>query len=340
MPTPRATKPTDTDLDRRIAAVRSFNRVYTRQIGLLRDGLLRSTFSLAEARVLYELAHREAATASEIAAALVLDQGYLSRILAKFAERKLIAKTASPTDRRQHRLSLTAEGRAEFGRLDRRSHDEIAAMLAPLAARDQERMVKAMQGIQGLLDGAAAGQTSYLLRPHQPGDMGWIVARHGTIYAEEYGWDQTFEGFVAGIAAEFIANFDPKCERCWIAEIDGEPVGAVCLARHTDRVAKLRLLFVERKARGRGIGRRLVEECVRFARQSGYATVELWTQSILTSARAIYERAGFRLVRRQPHASFGRKLVGETWELKLRQIPDAFAGTSPRMRRMRTVNRN
>jgi DNA-binding MarR family transcriptional regulator/predicted GNAT family acetyltransferase len=307
----------DSDLEGRIAAVRSFNRFYTRHIGLLRDGLLESPFSLAEARVLYEVAHRHAPTATDIAAVLGLDQGYLSRILAKLAERKLVAKAPSSSDRRQRHLTLTAKGRRAFARLDRRSRDEIAAMLAPLAASDQERMVKAMRGVQTLLDGSAAGRVPYLLRPHRPGDMGWIVARHGSLYADEHGWDESFEGFVAGVAAEFIQNFDPRRERCWVAEIDGEPVGAVCLAKHSEKVAKLRLLFVEPKARGLGIGRRLVEECVRFARHSGYRTVTLWTQSILTAARAIYERAGFRLVRREPHGSFGQKLVGETWELKL-----------------------
>jgi DNA-binding MarR family transcriptional regulator/predicted GNAT family acetyltransferase len=307
----------DSDLESRIAAVRSFNRFYTRHIGLLRDGLLESPFSLAEARVLYEVAHRHAPTATDIAAVLGLDQGYLSRILAKLAERKLVAKAPSSSDRRQRHLTLTAKGRRAFARLDRRSRDEIAAMLAPLAASDQERMVKAMRGVQTLLDGSAAGRVPYLLRPHRPGDMGWIVARHGSLYADEHGWDESFEGFVAGVAAEFIQNFDPRRERCWVAEIDGEPVGAVCLAKQSEKVAKLRLLFVEPKARGLGIGRRLVEECVRFARHSGYRTVTLWTQSILTAARAIYEHAGFRLVRREPHASFGQKLVGETWELKL-----------------------
>lgn len=317
MPTPQSIRRADADLGRRIAAVRSFNRFYTRQIGLLRNGLLESPFSLTEARVLYELAHRDAPSATEVAAALDLDQGYLSRIVNKFIVQQLVTKVPSPTDRRQFRLRLMAKGRTAFGRLDWRSHNEIAAMLAPLTASDQERIVKAMRGIQSLLDRSVAGQPSYLLRPHQPGDMGWIVARHGAIYVEEYGWDQSFEGFVAEIAAEFIKNFDPKREHCWIAEIDGEQVGAVCLARKSGKAAKLRFLFVEPKARGLGIGRRLVEECVRFARKSGYRTVTLWTQSILTAARAIYERCGFRLVRREPHTSFGQKLVGETWELKL-----------------------
>ncbi|MGP0090103.1 MAG: GNAT family N-acetyltransferase [Xanthobacteraceae bacterium] len=307
----------ENDLDRRVAAVRSFNRFYTRQIGLLQDGFLQSPFSLAEVRVLYELAHGDEPTATDVAQSLNLDAGYLSRITAKFVDADLVTKLPSAADRRQFRLKLTTKGRRAFAGLENRSHGDIAAMLGRLAGSEQERMVKAMQAIEGMLRAPRADKPSYLLRPHQPGDMGFVVARHGARYAEEYGWDISFEALVAEIVAEFIKKFDPKRERCWIAEIDGEPVGSVFLVKASDTVAKLRLLLVEPKARGLGIGGRLVEECIRFARQNGYKSITLWTQSILTGARRIYQNAGFRRVREEPHTSFGQDLIGETWERAL-----------------------
>jgi len=300
----------------RIEAVRSFNRFYTRQIGLLQDGLHRSEFSLAEARVLYELAQSVAPTATVVAKNLDLDPGYLSRIVAKFVEQELVTKLTSSEDRRQYQLKLTTKGRLAFARLDRGSDDQVEAMLAGLGTSAQERLIGAMGAIEQLL-APRAERASYLLRPHRAGDMGWVVARHGVLYAEEYRWDIRIEAFVADVVAEFIRNYDPARECCWIAEVDGEPVGSVFLVKGSDDVAKLRLLLVEPKARGLGIGRRLVEECIRFARQSGYQTITLWTHSILTSARRIYQGAGFQLVGEESHASFGQTLMGETWDLTL-----------------------
>lgn len=310
-------------LDERIATVREFNRFYTKQIGVLRDGLLRSPFSLTEVRVLYELAHRQRSTAAEIAGELALDAGYLSRILRDFTKRRMIDKKPSATDGRQNLLALTSRGRKTFVPLDSRANQEIAEMLRGLSSADQRRLVDAMRAIEMLLGARAHRQQSqhdklpYLLRSHQPGDMGWVVHRHGALYAEEHRYDEQFEALVASIVAEFIQNFDAKHERCWIAERDGEIVGSVFLVRKSSAIAKLRLLLVEPKARGLGIGRRLVDECVSFARQVGYQRVTLWTQSHLDSARRIYKSAGFRLVHQKRHHSFGLDLVAETWELDL-----------------------
>ena len=308
----------DAGFARRIAAVRRFSRFYTRQIGVLHEGLLGSPFSLTEGRVVYELAQREGATATELGGELGLDAGYLSRILRGFEERGLIGRRPSATDGRQSVLSLTERGREAFAAIDARSRDEIAAMLAKLSPADQGRLVEAMGAIEGLL-GAPRSEPKvpYILRPHQPGDMGWVVHRHGALYADEYGWDERFEALVARVAAEFIERFDPRRERCWMAEMDGEAVGSVFLVRESDEVAKLRLLLVEPRARGLGIGACLVDECVRFARRVGYRRITLWTNSVLLPARRLYEKAGFRLVREEPHQSFGRDLIGETWELGL-----------------------
>ena len=304
-----------------IDAFRRFNRFYTKQIGVLRAGLLDSPLSLTEVRVLYELAHRQEPTAALIGRELGLDPGYLSRILRGFRKRKLVATRSAPGDRRRRLLALTDEGRTVFGQLDRRSSAEIEAMLENLSPERQRRLLGAMQTIEHLLDDAPASNTQsrepYLLRSHQPGDLGWVVHRHGVLYAEEYGWDERFEALVAGIVAEFVRNFDPRRERCWIAEREGEVVGSVFVVRQSDEVAKLRLLLVEPSARGLGIGSRLVSECVRFARQAGYRTLMLWTNDVLHSARRIYEAAGFRLVKSEPHESFGDDLVGQTWELTL-----------------------
>jgi DNA-binding MarR family transcriptional regulator/GNAT superfamily N-acetyltransferase len=299
------------------SAVREFNRFYTRQIGLLGKGYLDSPFTLAEVRVLYELAHRDSPTAGEIAKALGLDAGYLSRMLLSFQKRGFLSREASEKDARRSHLSLTKKGRAAFGELETKSEAEVTKMIGSLSAGEQNRLTGAMTTIENLLGERSDPKTPYLLRTHQPGDMGWVIHRHGVLYAEEYGWDERFEALVAQIAAGFIQKFDPRRERCWIAERDGAIVGSVFLVKKSDRVAKLRLLLVEPSARGLGIGGRLVDECIRFARQAGYRMVTLWTQSTLDAARHIYRKAGFRVVKRERHESFGHKLVGETWELTL-----------------------
>ena len=300
-----------------IEAVRRFNRFYTRRIGVLEEGLLESPFSLTEARVLYELAHRDRSTAAEIGKELGLDAGYLSRILRGFERRALVAKEPSTTDGRQNLLALDADGRAAFCRLEQAARDQIGALLGALPEGGRGRLLEAMRTIERLLGAPAEARAPYVLRPHQPGDLGWIVHRHGALYAEEYGFDEQFEALVAAIVAQFGRRHDPRRERCWIAERDGAPVGSVMLVRQSDEVAKLRLLLVEPETRGLGIGARLVEECERFARRAGYRTITLWTNSILHAARRIYEHAGYRLVREEAHHSFGQDLVGETWERAL-----------------------
>jgi len=308
---------TTSDIAQRAEAMRCFNRFYTKQIGVLHEGLVQSPFSLTEVRVLYELAHRDKVTASELATDLGLDAGYLSRMLRRFDYCGFLDKSPSPTDGRRTHLRLTPQGRDAFAPLDQRSHDEAAAMLGRFSAAEQNRLLEAMRTIEELLGPPAAAREPYLLRPHQPGDMGWIIHRHGVLYAQEYGWDEQFEALVAEIAAKFIQHFDPKRERCWIAEKDGEIVGSVFLVKKSKTVAKLRLLLVEPAARVLGIGKRLVAECVRFARRVGYKKMTLWTQSDLPAARRIYEQAGFRLVQKKPHHSWARDLVSETWDLKL-----------------------
>lgn len=300
----------------RIGAVRRFNRFYTRQIGLLRDGMVDTRFSLTEARVLYELGQAPETTATAIAAALGLDHGYLSRILGGFAETGLITRKPSPEDGRQTLLALSAKGRATFRKLDRGSQNLVETMLEKLEEPCQQQMIEAMQTIERCLAPDAAMST-IVLRPHRAGDMGWVLERHAACYGNEYGWGGAFEALAAEIVTQFLREFDPARERCWIAEMDGARVGSVFLVKGDDEVAKLRLLLVEPQARGLGLGRRLVEECIRFARETRYRRITLWTQSILTSARTIYERAGFRLVREEPHCSFGHDLIGETWELDL-----------------------
>jgi DNA-binding MarR family transcriptional regulator/GNAT superfamily N-acetyltransferase len=313
--------------EERVVAVRRFNRFYTRKIGVLHEGLLGSPMSLTEGRVLYELAQRGSATASQLAGELGLDSGYLSRILAGFEKRGMLEKRPSVEDARQLILGLTDQGREMFATINARSHDEIDELLRPISDTDQARLITALATVETVLGGAQkAGAPSYILRTHQPGDIGWIIHRHAVLYAEEYGWDETFEALVAKIAAAFIDNFDHRRERCWIAERDGEIVGSVLLVKDAAEVAKLRLLYVEREARGLGIGSRLVAECIGFARRSGYRRLTLWTNDILVSARRIYEAAGFSLVREEPHHSFSRDLVGQYWELPL--IP-AIAAPRP-----------
>jgi len=301
----------------RVDAMRRFNRFYTRQIGVLHEGLLRSPFSLAEARVLYEVAHRDAPAAAELGQDLGLDAGYLSRILRGLRRRGLLDRRPSAADGRRRLLGLTRRGRAAFATLDQRSRQEVGAMLDRLPSRAQGRLVEAMGTIENLLGGAPRRGAPYLLRSPQPGDMGWVVHRHGVLYAEEYGWDETFEGLVAEIVARFVKRFDPKRERCWIAEQDGEIVGSVFLVKQSRPVARLRLMLVEPRARGMGIGTRLAGECVRFARQCGYRKVTLWTNSVLLAARHVYARSGFTLVKEEPYHGFGHDLVGETWDLRL-----------------------
>jgi DNA-binding MarR family transcriptional regulator/GNAT superfamily N-acetyltransferase len=305
------------DFGDQIAAVRAFNRFYTRKLGVLDQQLLKSPFSLSEARVLYELAQRDNPAAKEIGIELGLDPGYLSRIIQNFDENGLITRKPLPSDRRQYRLSLTAKGRQAFARIDRSSHDEVGTMLATLSRGDGRRLIEAMATIERLLGASPASPQPAILRGPRPGDMGWVVQSHGWLYAGEYGFDSSFEGLVAEIAAKFLASFDASRERCWIAEIDGAPVGSVFLVRHTDDVAKLRLLLVDPAGRGQGLGRRLVAECISFAKACGYRKITLWTQSILVAARKIYQEAGFVLVATEPHRSFGQNLIGETWELEL-----------------------
>jgi DNA-binding MarR family transcriptional regulator/GNAT superfamily N-acetyltransferase len=300
-----------------IEAVRHFNRFYTKRIGVLHEALLDSSFSLAESRVLYELAHHDKISASELGRELELDAGYLSRILRGFRSRRLIHAQPSASDRRQSLLWLTRAGERAFAALDSRSQDQVARELRNLSPSELRQLLEAMRAIEKALGAGSAPRSPYLLRPHQPGDMGWVVRRHGLLYAEEYGWDERFEALVARIVAGFIENYDPRRERCWIAEKDQEIVGSVFCSKRSKSVAQLRLLLVEPEARGLGIGRRLVDECVRFARHSGYKTITLWTQSILHSARYVYKEAGFRRVRRERHASFGADLIAETWVLKL-----------------------
>jgi DNA-binding MarR family transcriptional regulator/N-acetylglutamate synthase-like GNAT family acetyltransferase len=307
----------DNAFDARVAAVRRFNRFYTQKIGVLNEGLLKSRYSLTEGRVLYELAHRQRPTATELCGDLGLDAGYLSRILRRFEQAGLVTRTTSRSDGRQSLLALTAKGRAAFAPLDARSRQEIGAMMNGLGEPDQAALAAAMATIERLLGAQPQSDTPYVLRPHQPGDMGWVVHRHGALYAREYGFDERFEALVAEIVAKFIAGFDPKKERCWIAERDGAIIGSVFLVRKSKTVAKLRLLLVEPSARGLGLGARLVEECLRFARQAGYRKITLWTNDVLHAARHIYVKAGFRKVGSERHHSFGHDLVGETWELTL-----------------------
>jgi len=307
----------DLELAARVAAIRRFNRFYTQQIGVLHESLLHSPFSLTESRVLYELAHRDKPTAVELCGTLDLDAGYLSRILARFKRNGLIEKAPSGADGRESLLSLTRKGHDLFAPLEQQMRAEIGAMLGKLSTADQTRLVEAMETIEGVLAAKPEPDTPFVLRPHQAGDMGWVVQRHGELYAQEYGYDEQFEALVAEIVAQFIQRYDGKRERCWIAEREGRNAGCVFVVKQSKSVAKLRLLLVEPTARGFGIGSRLVSECVLFARRAGYRAMTLWTQSELHSARRLYKHAGFTLADRKPHHSFGQDLIGETWQLKL-----------------------
>jgi DNA-binding MarR family transcriptional regulator/GNAT superfamily N-acetyltransferase len=305
--------------ERRIAAVRSFNRFYTRQIGVLRKNFLDSPYTLGEARVLYEIGRRRLPTASDVGRALNLDAGYLSRVLRNFEKSGLIARTASAQDARRSYLALTMRGKKIMASLDSRSQRDVSDMLGKLKAADQGRLMAAMNTIETLLGGAheEARQSGYTLREPHTGDFGWIVRRHAELYEQEYQWKQPFEGVCAQIAADFVNKFDPASERCWIAEMNGENVGCVMLAKEAPTVARLRLLLVDPKARGLGLGAKLTDECIRFARRAGYKKITLWTHSILTAARHVYAKAGFKLIRSEERVSFGQPVVSEDWEIKL-----------------------
>jgi DNA-binding MarR family transcriptional regulator/GNAT superfamily N-acetyltransferase len=305
------------DVSNDILAVRAFNRFYTRLVGALDEHLLGSGFSLPEARLIYELATRGKTTAAVVAAELSLDPGYLSRLLRTLSERGVVDRLASESDGRQTMLSLSAAGRASFAPLEQESNEAVGALLSPLSADTRRRVVAAMGTISRALAPAQKSPPAIILRRHQPGDIGWIIHRQGTLYAEEYGWDETYEALVAEILSAFVRNFDARRERAWIAEIEGVIAGSVFLVRQSDEIAKLRLLYVEPEARGLGLGKRLVDECIAFARGTGYRTLTLWTNDILSAARHIYESAGFRLVSQGRHKSFGKDLVGQTWELAL-----------------------
>ena len=301
--------------EERVGAVRQFNRIFTRQIGVLREGLLHSPYSLTEARILFELAHREHVTASDIGRELGLDAGYLSRLLTRLEQQNLLEKVRSESDGRQRLLRLTSEGLNAADILDQRSRDEVAEMLNDLDEESQQHLLKAMQSIEGILTKGFKFSEPFFLRQHERGDIGWVTHRHGILYAQEYDWDSHFEALVAQIVSDFINNYKPARERCWIAEMNGEIVGSVFVVQSSDTVAKLRLLLVEPKARGLGLGTRLVEECIRFARRSGYKKLMLWTNSVLVEARHIYQKTGFTLIEQEAHHSFGHDLIGETWEL-------------------------
>ena len=301
----------------KVKAIRHFNRFYTRQIGVLNQGLLDSPYSLTEARVIYELAQKETCTATELGSELNLDMGYLSRILASFQKKGLLQKEPSSQDGRQSLLRLSPSGQAAFAMLNDRSSREIENMLSALSAPEQGQLVKAMRTIETLLNPHAQARPAVVIRPLQPGDLGWVVSRHGALYAQEYHWDIRFEAFVAKIAANFLKNLDPQKENGWIAEVDGENAGCVFLVKKSGEVAKLRMLLVDPSARGLGIGKRLVQECIRFARQCGYRKMTLWTQSCLLAARHIYQQAGFQLTASEAYHDFGQDLVSETWNLDL-----------------------
>lgn len=301
----------DMTLYARAEAVRQFNRYYTRQIGVLHEHLLASEYSLTEVRILYELAHRPAIGISDLCRELNLDAGYVSRVVSGFEKKGLVAKTRSAADARIGLLELTDAGRAAFAPLDDASRNEVIAVLSQLPEPAQEQLVTAMNDIQNLLSNQAP--VGYLLRDPRPGDMGLVVANQAVVYAREFGWSAEYEALAAEIVAKFIREFDSTRERCWIAEKDGQMVGSVFVVRQDETTAKLRLLYVDASARGLGIGRRLVDECLRFARQAGYQRMVLWTNSVLTDARRIYEKAGFQLVEEEKHHSFGKDLVGQYW---------------------------
>jgi DNA-binding MarR family transcriptional regulator/N-acetylglutamate synthase-like GNAT family acetyltransferase len=306
-----------TDTVDRVAAVRAFNRFYTGRLGILGEGFLRTPHSLTEARVLYELGRRDVVEVAELRRELEIDAGYLSRLLSRLEEQALVTRERSEEDGRRQRVRLTEHGAATFAELDRRSAAEIGELLDGLGEDRQRRLVAAMRAIAGLLDDDPRADAAVVLRAPHPGDYGWIVHRHGSQYADEYGWDETFEALVARIVADYAEHHDPKREAAWIAEVDGKPVGCVLCVRKDDATAQLRLLLVDPRARGRGIGGRLIDECLRFARRAGYEQIVLWTNDVLHDARRLYERAGFELVDSGEHHAFGHDLVEQTWSRRL-----------------------
>jgi DNA-binding MarR family transcriptional regulator/N-acetylglutamate synthase-like GNAT family acetyltransferase len=310
-------KSNNTALDGQIAAVRGFSRFYTRKLGLIEPKLLHSPFTLQEARIIYEIAHAPACTATDLTRSLGLDPGFLSRTLQALQRRQIVARKPSKHDGRINQLSLTAKGRAASTELERRSREEVGSLLASLDDNQRAAIVGAMTTIEQTLERPAEKPAAFIMRSHRPGDIGWVISSQAKAYAEEYGWDISYEALVAEICAQFIKNYDASREHCWIAEAGGEPLGSIFLVKASDEVAKLRLLLVEKKARGLGVGRALVEQCVSSARAKGYKKMTLWTQSILVAARGIYQATGFRRVKEEPHHSFGVDLVGETWEREL-----------------------
>jgi DNA-binding MarR family transcriptional regulator/N-acetylglutamate synthase-like GNAT family acetyltransferase len=308
---------TERELEAYIAAVRHFNRFYTKRVGALDAGLNQSPFSLPEARLVWELAQRTESTATELCVGLGMDPGHASRLLSGLRRRGFVTQLTSPEDARRMMLRLTSRGQTAYRALDAAATTEIGGWLAPLRTETRDRLVSAMTVIESVLGEAVEAKMPYLLRPHRPGDMGWVVWRHGVLYSEQFGWDERFEALVAEIVAKFVAKLDAKRERCWIAERNGVNVGSVFLVKQSKTVARLRLLLVEPEARGLGIGTRLVEECIRFGRQAGYRKITLWTNDVLHAARRIYEAAGFQLVHSEPHHDFGEGLIGETWDLLL-----------------------
>ncbi len=306
-------------LHEKVEAVRRFDRFYTNRIGLLKPGLLKTRFPLTQARIIFELAQRHDLTASALTRALDIDAGYLSRILSAFEKDGLVQKSPSKSDNRHRLLKLTAKGRKAFSVLNERSKRQNEALLQSLSQEEQQRLLQAMQTLESLLGAQAKPAESFLLRPHRAGEIGWIIHRHGVLYAEEYGFDETFEALVADILARFIQHHDPKREYLWLAEQEGERVGSIMLVDAGEEVAQLRILLVEPKARGRGIGKRLIDECLDFSKRAGYKKIKLWTQSILVEARRLYEKAGFTLVEEKPHRSFGHDLTAQIWELPLRK---------------------
>jgi DNA-binding MarR family transcriptional regulator/GNAT superfamily N-acetyltransferase len=304
-------------LDGQVAAFRGFSRFYTRKLGLIEPKLLHSPFTLQEARIIYEIAHGPTCTATDLTRSLGLDPGFLSRTLQALQRRQIVARKPSKADGRVNELSLTAKGRSASTELERRSREEVGSLLASLDDNQRAAVVRAMTTIEQTLERPTEKPAAFLLRSHRPGDIGWVISSQAKAYAEEYGWDISYEALVAEICAQFIKTYDASREHCWIAEAGGEPLGSIFLVRGSDDVAKLRLLLVEKKARGLGVGRALVEQCISSARAKGYKKMTLWTQSILGAARGIYQAAGFRRVKEEPHHSFGVDLVGETWEREL-----------------------
>lgn len=298
--------------DERVAAVRAFNRFYTDVIGVLGGGLLDTPYSLTEARLIFELAQQEAIEAPALRQRFELDAGYLSRILGRFERDGLVTRTRSVADARRQVIRLTAQGRAAYALLDARAAADVRHLLARLSEQDQQRLVGAMRVVSAVLDTTPPTDVG-VLRPLRPGDIGWVVHRHGVVYAEEYGWDQRFEALVGRIVADYVDHRDPQRENAWMAEHDGERAGCVFCVKKDERTAQLRLLLVEPAARGMGLGSRLVEECLRFARRAGYEQITLWTNDVLHDARRIYERAGFELIEQAAHHSFGRDLIGQHW---------------------------